>query len=113
MSQPVPQSTIVRHKASTPNAKYRGLTLKAFTDNLRADVVRPILEKYNIQEFDLNGWMDAQIQLDIMRDIEANCSFEELVAIGMKIGHNYPLSPEINSIEAFLNVSPALYQQGR
>jgi hypothetical protein len=113
MPRPGSQSSIVRHKASAPGAKYRGLTLKAFTDNLRADVVRPILEKYNIQAIDLNGWMDAQTQLDILREIEVECSFEELVAIGIKVGHNYPLTPDVNSIEAFFNFMPTLYQQGR
>src|SRR5258708_2448515 len=106
------QSPIVRYKASAPNAKYLGVYLQAFTDNLRADVVQPILEKYHIEEINPGEWMDAQLQLDMLRDVEAQCSFEELVALGMKAGELFPLPSEINTLEKFLDLSPQLYQIG-
>src|SRR5262245_44495470 len=110
MSQPLAQSNIVRYKASTPNAKYMGRQLGAFTDNIRADVIQPILEKYNIKEINPGEWMSAQIQLDLLREIEAKCTFEELVAVGMKRGELIPLPPEIDSMEKFLQASTPMYK---
>jgi hypothetical protein len=112
MSQQVPVSTIVRHKATAPNARYRVIYFKAFVENLRADLIQPILKKYSFQDMSKGEWMDAQIQLDILREIEEKYSFEELIAIGMKAGEYTELPPEIDSIEKFLDVSPAIYHAG-
>ncbi|HEX2620218.1 MAG TPA: hypothetical protein VHL11_08730 [Phototrophicaceae bacterium] len=112
MTQSVFRSTIVRYKISAPGSKYMGVYLKAFTDNLRADVVQPILAKYNIREINPGAWMEGQIQLDMLRDIEAQCSFEELVAVGMKAGELFALPPEIDSMDKFLEASPIMYEIG-
>lgn len=112
MTQAVPHSTIVRYQASSPASKYRGVNLKSFTDNLRRDLIEPILAKYNYQEINPGEWMEAQIQLDMLRDIEAQCSFEELVAVGMKSGELFPLPPEIDSLEKFLDAAPRIHQLG-
>lgn len=112
MSSTVAQSTIIRYKASAPHAKYLGIYLRAFTDNLRADVVQPILEKYNIKEINPAEWMDAQVQLDMLYDIETHCKLEELVAVGMKAGELFPLPPEIDTLDKFLELSPQMYQMG-
>lgn len=109
MLESTSQSTIVRYKASAPNAKYMGRQLGAFTDNIRADVIQPILEKYNIKDINPGEWMSAQLQLDMLRDIEAQCTFEELVAVGMKRGEFIPLPPEIDAIEKFLERSTPMY----
>src|SRR5215475_6888670 len=99
------QSKIVRHKATTSNAQYLGSNLRGFTDNLRADVIQPILEKFNVKEINPEEWMDAQLTLDMLREIEKQFTFEELVAVGMKAAEFVPLPPEIDSIEKLLEFS--------
>lgn len=103
-------STIVRYQASTPNAKYLGSNLRGFTDSLNAAVINPILEKYKVKEIIPGEWMDAQLQLDILREIEAEFSYMDLVAVGMKSGEFVPLPPEIDSIEKYLAASPQIAQ---
>jgi hypothetical protein len=47
-----------------------------------------------------------------LRDIEAQCSFEELVAVGLKRGEFLPVPPEIDSMVKFMEVAPQIYLRG-
>lgn len=106
----MPRSKIVRYQASSPNAKYLGANLKALTDNLKGEVTQPIMQKFNLEQIDPSEWHNAQIHLDALREIEARCTFEELVAVGIKTAEFFPLPPEIDSMEKFLEASPQMAQ---
>lgn len=103
-------SKIVRYRASAPDAKYLGSNLRVFTENLRSDQIQPILEQFKIKDIVAHEYMDAQLQLDIMREIEMQHSFEELVAVGVKAAELFPLPPEINSIETLLEAAPRIWR---
>jgi hypothetical protein len=104
------RSKIVRYQASTPNAKYLGANLRAFTDNLRLEVRQPILQKFPLEKMVASAWLDAQFYLDMLREIETYCTFEELVAVGIKSVERFPLRPDINSIEIFLDAAADVFQ---
>lgn len=104
------QTRIVRYQASAPGAAYLASNLLGFTTNLRSDVIDPILDKYNVKEIKPDEWLDAQLQLDMLREIETQFSWEELVAVGMKAAEFVPIPDGMNTIERFLEGCPMLQQ---
>lgn len=101
---------VVRYKASSPDAKVASFSLLAFTANLRAEMIEPILKAHKIESLLQEEWINEQLSLDILRDIETQFTFEELVAVGVKYAQMIPLPPEINSIESAIHAAMTLYQ---
>ncbi len=99
----------VRYQASSPNSKVLGVTLLAFTENLRAEAIKPIVASYHLETIRPDDWIDQQLSLDILREIEQKFSFEELVAVGIKYAEFIPLPPEIDSLEKLISIGDTLY----
>lgn len=99
-----------RYQAASPDSEALGATFVMFTENIRSDVIQPILKKYNLNSIDPMAWYPQQLALDIMRDVEANYTFEELVAIGMRGAETAPIPPEADSIETMLGMFDAMYK---
>ncbi len=92
---------------STPEAEFLGAILMTFTNNLRADVIQPVLKRHGLEDIQPDQWYPQQPVLNVLREIEQRHTFEELVAIGMKVMEFSPLPPTIHDIESallFLNV---------
>lgn len=70
-------------------------------DNLRSDVIRPVLKKHGIESFEPNQWYPTQTLLDIVRDLyDQPDTVEAFVAIGKKSAEDYPFGPEVQDIES-------------
>lgn len=100
----------VLYQASSPAAEYSGQIAAAFTQNLRADVIKPLLKRHGLENVDPAAWYPQQQILDILRDIEREFTFEELVAVGIKASELVPLPPMINSIETVVQTANLLHQ---
>ncbi len=95
------------YKASSPEAEFVGTILLSLSQNIRADVIKPVLEKYGLQDLDPMTYYPQQKVLDAMREIEEQFTFEELVAIGVKSTEVMPLPPEVTSLEmAIMGLGP-------
>ncbi len=99
----------VRFVASSPDSKVLGASLLAFTENLRAETIKPIVTSYHLDTIGPEDWIDEQLSLDLLRAIEQNFSFEELVAVGIKYAELIPLPPEIDSLEKLISIGDTLY----
>lgn len=96
-----------KYISSSPNAELLGAALLALVQNINAEEIKPLLARHGLDNIDLMQWYSEQKVLDLLKAIEegtANVT-ENLVAIGMKAIETIPFPPEINSIEAFLNLS--------
>ncbi len=100
----------VLYQAASPEAEYIGGALYALTQNLRADVIQPVLERFGIHQVNPEQWYQQQLVLDVMREIEKRFTFEELVAIGVKAGEIAPLPPNVYDIESALLVANAIHK---
>ncbi len=100
----------VTFEPSSPEAEYYGWIIVAYTQNLRADIIRPVLAKHGLTEVDPHAVYLQRDILVLLKEIAANFTFEELVAVGLKTAELLPLPPEINSLEAVVMAVPMLYK---
>ncbi len=94
----------VKKYVTSPDAEMFGGALQAFTNNLNAELRRPlldkVLEKYGLDEIDADGWLPTQFALDFYKLLsEEGDEVFDLVAIGMQFVETAPYPPEVNSIE--------------
>jgi len=77
-----------------------GVALSWIADNLRSDIIQPVMCKHGLEHFDPNQWYPTQTLLDIVRDLyNYPGTIEALVAIGKKSAEDYPFGPEVQSLE--------------
>ncbi len=98
--------------ALSPKSEISGRLVLAFTQNLKWEEIKPILEKYNLEPTDPDAWYPQQDLLDLFRSIQ-NEEFnvtENLIAIGMKGSETASYPPEINSIETAIGALPAIHE---
>jgi hypothetical protein len=69
-----------------------GQNLRAFTDNIKGDRTRPIMEKHGMADLDPEKWYPTRKLLDALNEIAElpDITFN-MVAIGMKIGEIVPI----------------------
>jgi len=98
--------------AGTPQAEVIGQTMISFADNLRADVIRPILKKRDLENIDPDHWYSHQLWLDILKEMDETLggqASEAFVAFGMKVVENAVMPPEIQTIPDALNALHAIH----
>ena len=83
-----------------------GPVLLALIENMRADEIQPILQKYGLDSIGVHSWYPMQQFLDLFKDIvekKENVN-EELVAIGVAGLDTVItlLSPQLDSVESAL-----------
>ncbi len=96
-----------------PEAETLGVNFHAFTENLHGEFTRPIMEKHKVADVEPFGWYPAVNLLNALNEIAANPNVVfNMVAIGMKIGENTPLPPEMENpaLEDVLMVWDDMYQ---
>lgn len=89
------------YTAGTPEAEVRGGTMLAFTQNLAADVMQPILERHGLDSIDPDTWYSHQLWMDILKDIEtemAGSASSTLVAFGRQVVESASMPEEIQTI---------------
>ena len=90
-----------------------GLNLRAFIDNLQADEINPVLEKYGLTQVEPMKWYSAAQWLSALNDLQQEVNMtSNLVAIGMEIGRTSPMPPGSNpTLPEVLSIwNDALYQ---
>lgn len=100
----------VTYVPSSPDAEYFGWSVLTVTQNLRADIIRPLMEKYGLADVDPNAFYLQGALLAALKEVEQNFTFEELVALGIKTADLLPVPPELNSVEALIAALPVLYK---
>jgi hypothetical protein len=77
-----------------------GYVLTWFTNNVRGEMVRPLLQKYGLEDFDPNAWYPTQTLLNVVRELYDHPSVgDAVIAIGKKSAEDYPFGPEVRSLE--------------
>lgn len=77
-----------------PNIEINGHTMMAYVDNVRADILQPILTQYVDLPIDVNKWYPLQPLLHVLKTInESPSATANLVAIGVKLAE-YGLEPD-------------------
>ncbi|MEP7286550.1 MAG: hypothetical protein ABI947_12365 [Chloroflexota bacterium] len=108
---PVNKHVAQKFIASTPDAEVFGGALLGVIENIRADEIRPYLQKYNLESLDANRWYPEQLILDFQRAIVESRvnSTDNLVAMGMKGIDSAKLPPEVKTIEQALNALSTMF----
>ncbi|HEX2905636.1 MAG TPA: hypothetical protein VHO69_02160, partial [Phototrophicaceae bacterium] len=103
----------MRKLTCPPNTQVLGLLLNTYIDNLQGTETAPIMEKHGLTNFDPNGWYSLKNLLDGLNELaERGNVSANMTAIGMGIGQNVPIPPELPhpTLEQVLNIWDDLYQ---
>ncbi len=94
----------MRKFITAPNVEVIGVSALALMQNLKAEEMQPLLDKYHLTRIEPDQWYPFQLHLDVFREIAEGRtnSVENLVAIGMKAAQLAPLAPNIKTFEDLL-----------
>ena len=99
--------------AGSPEALVIGQTMLAFTQNVTADMITPILEKLNATDIKADEWYPHQLWLDILKEVETTLGAGEasqiFVAFGRQVVENAVMPPELKTIPDVLNALHAIH----
>lgn len=99
--------------AGTPQAEINGQIMISFSDNLEANIIKPILEAHGVANIDPEKWYSQQLWLDILKDIQHKLAGEAtsaLVAMGRQVVKNAVWPESVKSIPDALNVLHFIHQ---
>ena len=99
--------------AASPNVQIQGAVLQALVQNIKAEEIRPLLQKYGLATIEPDRWYPQQLVLDFefaVANSEVNAG-ENLVAIGMKAVDTIPFPASTRSIEDGVNALNLVMQQ--
>ncbi|NOK85843.1 MAG: hypothetical protein GFH27_549375n21 [Chloroflexi bacterium AL-W] len=108
MSQYVAQPFV----AGTPEAEVIGQTMIAFSENLQADIIKPILDKHGLTEISADKWYPHQLWMDIlkeMNDTMAGGASSAFVAFGREVVQKAAMPDAIQTIPDALNALHAIH----
>lgn len=97
-------------KVAHPDAEVHGSIMQAFLDNVKANLVQPLLNKYDLTEIEAEGWYKQQVFLNIYADLAEGKDDESIVAIGMQTMEKTAFPTEITTVYDALNVLPTAYR---
>ncbi|MBI1256211.1 MAG: hypothetical protein GC204_01950 [Chloroflexi bacterium] len=103
----------MRNLTCDPKLEMLGLNLSAFIDNIQAEEIDPVLQKYGLTQIDPYKWYSAPVWLDALNDLQEQSNMtSNMVAIGMEIGRIVPMPPgkELSLAEVLAIWNDALYQ---
>lgn len=96
--------------AGTPKAEVIGQTMIAFSENLEASMIEPILARHGLQRIDENKWYPHQLWMDILKEMgDLPGSGSAFVAFGRQVVENAVMPPSIQSIPDALNALHAIH----
>jgi hypothetical protein len=91
--------------AGTPEALVIGQTVQAFSSNLEADIILPLLPKYGLDNINPDKWYPHQSWMNVLRDLStAPGGNMALVAFGKQVAQSAVMPPEIDSIPKVLEL---------
>lgn len=96
--------------AGTPQAEVIGQTVLAFSENLEADIIAPLLPKYGLDNIDASAWYPHQSWMNVLRDLSTlEGSSTAFVAFGKQVVQTAVMPPEIDSIPKVLEMLHAIH----
>lgn len=98
--------------AGTPQAEVIGQVVLAFSQNLEAAQIAPLLPKYGLDNVDPDQWYPHQNWMNVLRDIaqdDTGASSSALVAFGKQVVETAVMPPEIDTIPKALNALHAIH----
>lgn len=96
--------------AGTPQAEVLGQVVLAFSQNLEAEYIAPLLPKYGLDNIDPTQWYPHQSWMNVLRDLSAMPdSSSILVAFGKAVVRTAVMPEEIDSIPKVLNALHAIH----
>lgn len=98
----------IQRNVAPPDAKIIGRSFTAFIDNVSSDQLQPIVDKFKIDELDLDQFYPVQLYLDIVAEVEAQIGSNGLTAVGMSIIDKASFPP-LDGLEAALNSLHPVY----
>lgn len=104
----------MRTLSCPPNAEVNGLLLNAYVDNMMGDETAPVFKQHGLMNLDPNKWYPLSAMLNALNDLTVLPGVSlNMTAIGMKIGQDVPMPPELGpnpSLEKVLMGWDATYQ---
>jgi hypothetical protein len=98
--------------AGSKEAEVIGQTMLSFADNMDADVIEPILARYDMTDIDPEAWYPHQVWMDILKAMDESLggrASPAFVAFGKQVVQNAVMPPEIQSIPDALNALHAIH----
>lgn len=96
--------------AGTPQAEVIGQVVMAFSQNLEADLIAPLLPKYGLDNVDPEKWYSHQNWMNVLRDLnQMPGSMSAFVAFGKQVVETAAMPPEIDSIPKALELLHAIH----
>ncbi|MEL7434911.1 MAG: hypothetical protein AAFN11_13280, partial [Chloroflexota bacterium] len=87
-------------------------TMQGFIDNIRTELIRPVLKKHDIEEIDPEKWYPHQLWMDILKDIKDSLGSEAqsaFIAFGRAVVEKAVMPPEMKTIPDVLNALHAIH----
>jgi len=98
--------------AGSPEALVIGQTVLAFSQNLEAEVIAPLLPKHGLGDVDPEKWYPHQAWMDVLKDVNDHFggrASQAFVAFGKQVVENVVMPPEIQTIPDVLNALHAIH----
>lgn len=78
----------------SPGTEVIGQVMLSYIDNLRAEEIRPLLEKYGVANINPNEWYPLEPWLALINEMSADANFaSNMIAVGLKVAE-YAIMPE-------------------
>lgn len=101
----------MRHLTCDPKLEVKGQAALSLVENIRAEEIKPMLEKHGFSHIDPDQWYSAQDFLNMLNDLAKESDFmTNLVAIGLKLAEQAPMPPEVETLEQLLPMYDVAYQ---
>ncbi|MEO1166008.1 MAG: hypothetical protein AAFV98_19650, partial [Chloroflexota bacterium] len=79
-----------------------GANVSVLFNNIREESLKPLLVQHGFSTLDMNKWYSQQAFLDVIKEIEQQLSYEELVAIGISGADVLELPAEVTDVYQLL-----------
>ncbi|MEM9955196.1 MAG: hypothetical protein AAF846_26545 [Chloroflexota bacterium] len=83
-------------------AEVSGANVSVLLNNMRAESLKPLLVQHGFEDLDTDNWYSQQAFLDVIKEIEQQLSYEELVAIGISGADVLELPAEVTDVYQLL-----------
>jgi hypothetical protein len=92
-----------------------GLALDCLASNRSSEIIRPIMDKYGLDTYDLNKWYRTQPLLHALRELYTEPGGDEaFIAIGQKLAEQYPFEHGVRTVQdAVLALNQAYHKVHR
>lgn len=82
-----------------PQAEVIGQVMMSYIDNIQAEEIRPLLEKYGVVNIEPEAWYKLQPWLNVINELSKQPNFtSNMVAVGLKVAEYAVMPPEMKDV---------------